>query len=234
MKKLNETINDILTDNGIFHYLHTIDSDIEWLDNGNDKTLDIEYYLNHSGDKYISPMYNKLLESDPTNHMTRLANIILLKYKDNWQKLYTAYFDSDYNPIENYAMTETETPNLTTTEAPNLTHSTTDTQETNLTTSQSSDASTYGFNSDESTPTDEGSSSQTITGDADENVRTSTTSETGTKTTSQTGSKTLIRSGNIGVTTSQQMLNSEIQLRKFDFYNMIMNDIDNVLCLNLY
>ena len=42
----------------------------------------------------------------------------------------------------------------------------------------------------------------------------------------------LTRSGNIGVTTSQQMLQSEIELRQWNFYNMIMNDIDEIMCLS--
>ena len=41
----------------------------------------------------------------------------------------------------------------------------------------------------------------------------------------------LTRHGNIGVTTSQQMLQSELDLRQFDFYQMMMNDIDTLLCL---
>ena len=42
------------------------------------------------------------------------------------------------------------------------------------------------------------------------------------------------RRGNIGVTTSQQMLESEIELRKFSFLEMVYNDIDKVLTLQTY
>lgn len=41
----------------------------------------------------------------------------------------------------------------------------------------------------------------------------------------------LTRSGNIGVTTSQQMLQSEIELRKFDLWKRIFYDIDSIYCM---
>ena len=233
-KRLKETISDIITDTGIFGAIADEDGEITFLAGDNAKDIDIEYYLNHSGDKFISPMYSKLLESDETTALSKLAKIAVMKYKDNWMRIYSAYFDSDYNPIENYSMTETETPNLTDTETPNITRDTTDSQSTNVTTSNSSDSSVHGFNSPEASPAEEGGSSQTISGDAEDNVRTSVESETGTRTTTHTGDRTLVRSGNIGVTTSQQMLQSELDLRKYDFYSMIMNDVDKLLCLALY
>lgn len=44
----------------------------------------------------------------------------------------------------------------------------------------------------------------------------------------------LTRSGNIGVTTSQQMLQSEIELRKWLYYQSVFNDIDTILTLSIY
>ena len=41
--------------------------------------------------------------------------------------------------------------------------------------------------------------------------------------------------GNIGVTTSQQMLQSEIDLRNnYNFVDNIMNDVDSIMCLLVY
>lgn len=37
--------------------------------------------------------------------------------------------------------------------------------------------------------------------------------------------------GNIGVTTSQQMIKAEINLRDYNFYNTIYSDIDSIICL---
>lgn len=51
---------------------------------------------------------------------------------------------------------------------------------------------------------------------------------------SRTDTHTLTRTGNIGVTTSQQMLESELALRKYDFYKNIYEDIDSLLTLKVY
>lgn len=42
------------------------------------------------------------------------------------------------------------------------------------------------------------------------------------------------RSGNIGVTTTQQMLESEINIRQYTFFMNVFKDIDSILCLSIY
>ena len=79
------------------------------------------------------------------------------------------------------------------------------------------DLNDYGFNSQDPVPTSHNVNK--ITGSGDKNKTDETIDHTGTR--------TLTRSGNIGVTTSQQMLESEVKLRAL--YNMIdilFNDID--------
>lgn len=44
----------------------------------------------------------------------------------------------------------------------------------------------------------------------------------------------LTRSGNIGVTTSQQMAESEIQLRSWLYFENVMKDVDSLLTLSIY
>lgn len=46
--------------------------------------------------------------------------------------------------------------------------------------------------------------------------------------------RTLTRKGNIGVTTTQQMLQSEIELWKWNFLEKVMSDIDKILVLSVY
>ena len=77
------------------------------------------------------------------------------------------------------------------------------------------------------TMTETGTDTQTHTG-------TDTVVRTGTETTTHTGTETLSRAGNIGVTTSQQMLQSEFEVRKIDLTDIIYNDIDKILCLQSY
>lgn len=48
------------------------------------------------------------------------------------------------------------------------------------------------------------------------------------------GSHSLHRHGNIGVTTSQQMIESEIVLRQKNFFDIVFSDIDRLLTLSIY
>lgn len=76
--------------------------------------------------------------------------------------------------------------------------------------------STHGFGSLTAVPTDEGSSTATTEGNANDNVR------------------ELTRSGNIGVTTSAQLLAGELEVRKNLFIEEVMKDIDSIMCLKIY
>lgn len=49
-----------------------------------------------------------------------------------------------------------------------------------------------------------------------------------------TGSHNLTRSGNIGVTTTQQMAESEIEYRRHLYFDMVFADIDKLLTLSIY
>ena len=129
-------------------------------------------------------------------------------------------------------MEEKRTPNLTHTETFN---SVTDTRTPNLSTGNNTSTSgktgVFGFNGssakDSATNDGESSSLTSVTG-TDTNVKTGNISNT------ETGTDTLTRKGNIGVTTSQQLIESELELRKHDFYKIVYNDIDSILCMKIY
>ena len=56
----------------------------------------------------------------------------------------------------------------------------------------------------------------------------------GNNTSNSSGTYTSRVHGNIGVTTTQQMITQELELRKHDFYRIIYMDIDSILCLKIY
>lgn len=60
------------------------------------------------------------------------------------------------------------------------------------------------------------------------------TSHTGTYEDKMTYNTTLTRSGNIGVTTSQQMLESSIKLWEWSFFETVFKDLDQILTLDTY
>ena len=90
------------------------------------------------------------------------------------------------------------------------------------------------------TDADTGTQTTKRTG-TDETAYNTTDTETGTQTVVDGGSDihtrnyTLVRSGNIGVTTSQQMLESERSLWVWNFFrNVVFPDIDRVLTIQIY
>lgn len=190
-----------------------------------DNYIDIneDYFIGYSADKYISPLTNKLYENnDDLEVLSRkIAKIIYRRFAVKWKKIYDALM-TQYNPLENYSMLEERTPELTTEETENVNSEVTTNRETNA-------SSKYkGFNASDpvTITTTDGSEDVTTSGASADN-------ETH-RVIENTGKETLTRSGNIGVTTSQQMLESEFKVRQYDFYKMIYNDIDSILCLSIY
>ena len=117
---------------------------------------------------------------------------------------------TDYNPIENYNSTETETTtseNATTTGNENTTTTTTNstTENSGVTTNKVSPYDSENFSNDNNT-------NSTNTSNVNGTDTTSIT-DTGNISSNGTTSRTLTRKGNIGVTTTQQMIESEYELR---------------------
>ena len=213
---------------GIFTRLGTLfPEQLPWA-NKNGQTLDQMYFGNHSGDKETSPLIDKFIEQNVGNatpevltedQITTIANILYTRYGVQWDKLYKI-LSVKYDPIENYSMTEEETPDITRTETPNITRDKTTSAKSDFTVTTNSDTTTdvYGFNSNSPVPQGDsnGNSIVTTQGDAANNVTTEnetetgtrritetgtrTETETGTRTERETGKRTLTRSGNVGVT----------------------------------
>ena len=76
--------------------------------------------------------------------------------------------------------------------------------------------SIYAFNDTKATPASESNSKTSTNALLNDNVR------------------ELIRKGNIGVTNSQQMINSELELREYNLIETIYSDIDSILTLKIY
>ncbi len=232
--KMNEIYDDdiIFGDNNNFFYLFgngesTYPLVSEFITSSNCYQLQVDYFGGYSNEKYVSPLLKKMYDRtrDAVNPFdvlnTMIANLLYNRFATKWKKIYDA-LTTEYNPLENYSMLEERTPDLTTEETENVKTEVTTERETNA-------SSKYkGFNASDpvTITTTDGSEDVTTSGESAKN-------ET-SKTTEQTGTETLERSGNIGVTTSQQMLESEFKVRQYDFYKMIYNDIDSILCLSIY
>lgn len=204
--KLIDVFPDWMT-NGIFTALNQLD--VPWKNEITADLLDLHYFGNHSGEKIISPLIHKLLDENGNLTQARIltiANILFTQNKNQWERLYSLY-KLEYNPIENYSMVESE---------------------------DGSDTRTDNFtNTNQSTNTDQ----QWAFNSADwNNVNKSQndTEATNNGTSTNQNTRTLTRSGNIGVTTSQQMMQSEIDLWQWNFIETLFNDVDKLLTLKIY
>lgn len=93
---------------GIFHYLESFD--VPWKDAVESAPLDLQYHLNRSGEKYVAPLVTKLVGDElplSDSDFTKLAQVLFTVYGISWTKLY-ATLSLEYNPINNYDMTENE------------------------------------------------------------------------------------------------------------------------------
>lgn len=206
IKKLNNYFN-WKTGNGIFYYLQELD--VPWKNLDISNILDIQYHGNYSGSKVIAPLVEAFLTEDDilTEEDKRMLAMTLYElYKVQWDRLYKI-LSLEYNPIENYDGKEVEEV------TDNYKGSNTGTQQSD------SDNQVYGYNS--TNPVDDSKSTNLRTDDLK--------SET-----DRTYHREWSRHGNIGVTTSQQMIESEIELWKWNFFESIFKDIDTILTLPIY
>lgn len=197
--KLRETIQNPL-EQGIILTLKNMGG-IDLLDATEDlTTVNAEYYLNHSGEKWITRMYEFLLKEQ---NMTQdealefMATTVKIRFTTKWNRLYQALV-KEYDPLANYSMKEKENIG----------------SQGKVTTS--GETGIAGFDEDSYSKANNSEMSSETTGDFDKNKR------------------ELTREGNIGVTTSQQMLQSEIDVRKYSLYNQVYKDIDSILCQDVY
>ena len=174
---------------------------------------------------------------------------ILLRYHYKWSKLLDNVYAQTYNPIENYD--RQEDTSLSYEGSENVTRNvdsdrktkgtTADTRNDTSTANSSSQKNVFAFDSAEASPSDSDSGTTTATGtgtsnstvdNSDVEKRTETEGHSFANRKNVTASRI---HGNIGVTTSQQMLESEVALRmKHDFFNTVYEDIASTLLKPIY
>lgn len=232
-------------DGGIFTSLNSLS--VPWKNTVSPELIDLQYYGNVSGEKIISPLVYKQLNSDgklTAAKQSLIASMIFSMLGTNWTKEWET-LSMQYDPIANYDMTETMTDDETVTDygktntrTNNLTHAKTGTETDAPSVSVTTNDTVHGFNSSNAVPTD--GRSQSTSGSDVTTFNTSDT-DTGTVTDVGSGSDTstrnyeLTRKGNIGVTSSQQLLQSERDLWVWNYFlDVIFPDVDKILTIPIY
>lgn len=233
-------------------------------------------YYNHSRNKILTSM---VAESDSA--MSAYAEILLQMYYDKWSHIWDLYV-AEYNPIENYNMTEsgedtnvksgsldrsgaiTRTGSESVSDDIEYSGKESNTRTGNVESAglkadnqNDDDRKLYGYNSsigvnsESSTQQSSHKDTQTFNNLKDERSFTNRKDERDISTTYNsvadtdtrkdtyndiTDDKTheLTRSGNIGVTTTQQMIEQEIAFRRNLYFEMVFSDIDHILTIPIY
>lgn len=241
------------TGNGIFDALATV-ADMPWKDaeTVDSTVLDVAYFGNHSGGKFCAPLVKMLLNDDgevPAAARTTIAKIIISKYLINWNHLWETNV-AVYSPIHNYDMheerdLETNEDNIETLDQDSY-HTGTDTlQHGMVETTQHGMSDTivtsrYGLNtvagsvqpSDQEVDQQGGTTVVTDSGsDIDtKNLQDSTDART-VEDNNGTEHEEIHRYGNIGVTTTQKLLQEERELWIWNFFEEVFRDLDKELAL---
>lgn len=221
----------------------------------NAQSLDIAYGA-RSADKFVSTIVNHYIDDDvgvlSDNDLTLLVTACYSMFNENWEALWKAV-NVEYEPLENYNrnanITDKSTQKNTGTLQNQRTGTDTGTVDKTLTDSgtiknggtvgNNTANNTYGFDSNNAVPSS--STTQTTTNDLTEThdlnntineTRQLANSDNSTETrnleTTNENTHTEIVKGNIGVTTSQQMLQSEYDLRRLNnFYEIVFSDVDS-------
>lgn len=190
----------------------TYSSFFPWLDEPSALSIDIEWSRGRSAHKRLSTLVARM-EVDGEDPVmgdidsSPLTKIIKNRFGEKWNRTYDALF-ADYNPIENYNMVEEENVG---------TDMKTHTYEGDGA-SNETENKIFGFNSDTAVPfgKSEVKSAMQTEGDYDSNHR------------------KLTRAGNIGVTLTQRMIQAELDIRRNQFFEIVMSDLDSLLCQRAY
>lgn len=183
----------------------------------------------YNAERLVFKQYPKT-QQETAKAITQLTNyctIFARTYQNKYNKL-LATETLKYDPIENYSMTESgtdvRTPDLVSNTIASGTSTGTATNTADTTTAVTTYDNTADFINQ-----NKGTDNSTSTTNA-ENSTTGKTTTTGTEKTTHE----FKRSGNIGVTTSQQMIQSEREVADFSALAQFVTDIANIICLSIY
>lgn len=148
-----------------------------------------------------------------------------------WGRM-AAALSATYNPIHNYDRSESWTEGKQGSDHGQGTTAKTGSSTSSGTTGSTVTKDVAGYNSSAANvPKDKDTASGTSSGQI-------STGEQGEWSDSRTTAEQVTRSGsvsgNIGVTTSQQMIEAELELRKIDIYKLIIREFTQMFCLGVY
>lgn len=228
-------LGDVLTSTqGIFTRIMTAHI-VPWAEDTTitGELLDFEYMFNQSGDKIISPAVYKNLNDDKeleTTDFNKLCDVTWMMYNKRWARLWEI-LTAEFNPLNNYDMSETKYFDHGHVETNSGTDTTNRTGTDTVTHTGDTESEISAFNS--SSYQDNLKDTQNTT-DLDTRNMSDALVHGHILTNSGRDTETLTRSGNIGVTSSQQLLGSSLELWKWGYFSDIFRDVDSIFTITTY
>lgn len=188
----------------------------------------------------LSPIITKELgELDTIFDDAASAAVYLAVWSDAhllaWTRMLAA-LTAEYNPISNYDRTDTESESVGR-ERSDSRNSSGTSSFAGTTGNSGNDvvkSDRQGFNSADYSPVEKVTTEHGVS-QSSASATTTGGSESGSGSESETRAKTLRSSGNIGVTTNQQMIEAEIAMRsKWTIYGIIVEDFKRELCVGVW
>ena len=238
---------------GLFSFLAT-QTTMPWanVENVDNSILDVAYFGNHSGGKFCAPLVKLLINDDgivPSAARVTIAKIIISKYLNNWNRLWETNV-AVYSPIHNYDMyeerdlattddnVETTDGELSRTGTEGLTHGMVESTqhgrtEDNVNYKYGLNTTVYQQNRSDENVSTEGGTTVTTDSGTDTTTRNlvDSTDQTVTEDNEGTEHEETHRYGNIGVTTTQKLIQEERNLWLWNFFDEVFNDLDKELAL---
>lgn len=214
---------------GLFSFL-AAQTEMPWAnaENVDNSVLDIAYFGNHSGGKFCAPLVKLLINDDgviPSPARVTIAKILISKYLENWKHLWATNVAA-YEPIHNYDMTENRVLRTADSSSEHSQYADNDTT-THGRTNTEMDYK-YGLNTDTNNPRPSDKIESTDGG-------TTEIDTTGSNKRNRVGAgeeeENIHRAGNIGVTTTQKLIQEERDLWLWNFFDQVFNDLDKELAL---
>ena len=209
-----------MTVEGLYNYKNTLFSEFE-VPEGMDKQIAIDTICMRS--RELEVLYPNL------EFFSMRIGMWSRKNQYNWKKLYDTTL-LEYNPIENYDRMEewTDTDSETGTNSRN----------NNITNTINQEVVTTGSLTEQNTAFNAGLADHAKEITDNDNITTgsgnTTENESGTTKRDLTHARTGRTHGNIGVTTSQQMIQSEREVAMFNIYDIIAESFVDNFCLMVY
>lgn len=241
--KINEIFAAWSTGYGFFTnlYNYMLDNNIEppeWISNAQiAEYLDIKYHTSYGEKSCTNFVLYYVTDGYITNNnLKKISGIWYTLHRATIDRMWADY-NEQYNPIENYSMTESGTDTKTGTDTVTISgeveNSQTGTQR--LQGDTTATGNIYGYNSASAVPSDK-TETDTDTTRTDNLTNTTVYNNRNDETQYNTeNAHELTRSGNIGVTTTQQMLQSDIELWKWHFYETyLFQSVNTILALPIY